>query len=411
MGVFEEAYKEFALDEIIFRLPGSLAVGEFKRRIKTAEDIFEVLKVKESKDVSNELTVREHINDIIANMDIADFAKIDETYHPRMFKWLNNSNAKRLKEYGVQYVSTKLLFNITQPDEIEVWNNLLDKVLTAPELNRSHIGRIAEKVDREHFGTILNKILNDGRPEVISAILKIGGTNERLIDEQHIMIALKAYAKCPIPTESDSMRILDWDLLLQLKAQERFFVIRNYLAFMPEYEKIQVFKNMPSFQDFQNAIFPASINYNEEFNKLLEQYKRITSEDAPKLEEADEDLEETEEDGQEEDTSNTPETPVPEVAKVDELSPDQWYFQDDYVDEDEMDIFTFVRKSVWDKDGKMDSEWSDLEREFLESYIEKAGIEKNRMMECVYRCNGDDVENAVKYLKAQGFTKKRCIKK
>lgn len=408
-SIFDQAYDEMTLDEVIYRLPGELAVSAFKRRVKTAEDILEILKVSESKSAASELSVREHINDIIANMPIEDLVKVDEKYHPRMFKWLNKSNTDRIKEYGVDYISTKLLFNITDPDEHTVWEALLQKTINASPINKTYIARIAEKIDSDYFGSILNIILSNSRPEVRSAVLQIQARpNVSYITEQQLILGLKAYAKCTPSETYEAIRLLDWEWLKQLKAQERFFVIKNYLTHMPEFQKLKVFKNQPSFDEFKNYIFPASIQFNEEFNQLLERYSKVTQEDAPVVE--------SESDPDDTTAQLTPNiTPIVAdpivVQNVDQLSENQWYFQDDYSDDDDADYFTFIRKSIWDVENRVDDFWSDAETLFLENHIVQAGIEKERLMECVYECNGDDVQSAVDYLKAKGFIKKRCVKR
>lgn len=408
-SIFDQAYDEMALDEVIYRLPGELAVSAFKRRVKTAEDILEVLKVREAKDAAYEYSVKEHINNIISNMPIEDLTKVDEKYHPRMFKWLNNANITRLKEYGVDYVNTKLLFNITQPDEVSVWESLLNKELNASEVNKAHVARIADKIDGDYFGSIIDKLLSDARPEVKASILKISGPNVKKITEQQYLVALKAYSKCSPPTTTDVIRVLDWNLMMQLKAHERFTVIKYYISNMPEFKKIKAFYNSPTLDEFTQAIFPMSIQFNEEFNKILEQYKRITEEEPPQ-EEEDLDLQKEDPTIQQPISQPLVSPVVPTPIKIDQLNASDWYFQDDYLDEDEIDTFTFIRKSSWDTDNKHDEELSETEIHFINTVVQQAGIGKC-IMPCVYQCNGNDVEKAVVYLKAQGFVKKKCIKK
>jgi hypothetical protein len=301
MSIFDAAYDEMSWSEVCCRLPSDLAKNALRRRINDLDSMAEFMETVGSQP-SHIREVKEAVNSVITNNSIDDiFNKFETSKHPLLFNWLNDTNQKRMKEFGKKYLTIEFLFNLTEPDDLDGMEEVLDRCLQENEISVSKLVAVLSKIEPEHFQTLLDTVLADNRPEVRVSILGIHSRqNWADVSDLQKLIAIKALAKCnPLTTDPNntfyqskgpnSIQRLNFNLFTQLKPLERLMALKKYFSYFPEYHKIKVFDPPPTKEEWDFTLFAGCIEHNDIVNDLNEVYQRITEEDPPKQEEDDED--------------------------------------------------------------------------------------------------------------------------
>lgn len=282
-SAFDQAYDEMALDEVICRLPGELAIRAMERRIKTPKDVVEFFKYV-TKDVKNVEDLSVHINSILYNTPVKDIvAEVGEEFHLMLFTWMNKMNLDRFKNEGKNYLPIKLLFNMAKEDDIDILESVLDRILSEQIVKRSAILSVLDKINHKHFYKILETVIKDKRPIVKSCVLSVTSSkNKKLITDNYKLIGLKALVQ--IPKEERNIGYINkinFDLFTQLKPLERLTALEIYFTFFPKFQKVHPFDPMPSAEEFDAILFAGCCQHYDLVAGLHATYKDITENTAP----------------------------------------------------------------------------------------------------------------------------------
>ena len=286
MGFFDAVFDELTWEQVSYRLPSPLAVSALKRRILNLDTLLSFFASLGSKP-SNVPELKTHINELLNQYSAVDIlAKFEEPHHPALFSWCDAANAERLKTDAKDKLTIKQLFNMTKDSDVEGLTDILDHILTAPELKTSMVSSVLRKADLKAFQPLLNKVVRDPRHEVRALVLSIGDFNKtRAISDIQRMVGLKSLAKSNV--EVKHMDVLDFNLITSLKASERLIVLKKYLSVFPLYRKCGVFTKEPTEEEFDLTLFAGCIDQNELVIELKTLYNKITKEDPPAEEEED----------------------------------------------------------------------------------------------------------------------------
>jgi hypothetical protein len=301
MSIFDAAYDEMSWKEVCCRLPSELAVRALQRRISDLDSMVEFMENVGSQP-AHIIDVKKAVNEVITNNSVDDiFNKFEASKHPLLFNWLNDGNAKRMKEFGSKHLTIEFLFNLTDADDLEGMQEVLTRCLQENDVSISKLVAVLSKVEVEHFQTLLDDVLADSRPEVRVSILGMHNrANWGEVSDLQKLIAIKALAKCA-PLTSDpnnnfhenkgpnSIQRLDFNLFTQLKPLERLLALKKYFSYFPEFHKIKVFDPPPTKEEWDFTLFAGCIEHNDIVNDLNEIYKKITEDDPPPQDDEDED--------------------------------------------------------------------------------------------------------------------------
>lgn len=285
MSLFDAAFDQMSWSEVSYRLPGNLAISALKRRITNLDTLllfFDACGVKSNS--VKELKV--HINNILNGYSATDILdKFDEKHHSILFGWVDETNKTRLKTDGRAAIPTKLLFNMTNEKDAEGLGEVLDRILTAPELKQAAVISVLHKADITVFPSLINRVVRDVRPEVRCLVLAVGTEVKRkIVGTNMSLVGLKALSKST--TEGSRFTdILDFNLFSQLKPGERLAALKRYLGQFPLYHKVSVFDHAPTKDELDLVLFADCAKYNDLMIEIKTLYNQITQDDKPEEEE------------------------------------------------------------------------------------------------------------------------------
>lgn len=285
MSIFDQAYDEMTLVEVCVRLPGELAVNALKRRINDLVSLLEFLETAGSQPADIK-PVREHVNNILNKYSVVDiFDTFKQESHPALFNWLNEENAKRLKEEGKDKLTRKFKFNLSKDNDIETLGEVLIDILAEDFVNQPAIVSVLQKADSTVFNQLLDSVIRDARPEVKQCILGVS-TNRGLLTDHQLTIGLKAFAQSATPLAGIG-GLLNFKLFSALRPDERLYALEKYFSYFPKYRQLSVFNPEPSKEEFDLILFAGCIEQNDLVSKLNKVYQEITEELPPKEESED----------------------------------------------------------------------------------------------------------------------------
>jgi hypothetical protein len=280
MSIFDQAYDEMTLVEVCVRLPGDLAIRALKRRINDLVSLKEFVETVASQPADIK-EVRSHINSVLnkyAATDILD--TFPQEYHPSLFKWLSEDNAKRLKEDGKDKLTRKFKFNLSKGDELDTLDEVLKDVLAEEFVQHSQVISVLNKADATVFNQLLDRVVKDKRPEVRQCILSVV-SNRDLLSEHQLTMGLKAFAQSGSQLNGLG-GLLSFKSFSSLKPAERLPALQKYFNYFPKYRQLQIFSPEPSKEEFDLILFAGCIEQNDLVTSLSSQYQQITEELPPK---------------------------------------------------------------------------------------------------------------------------------
>jgi hypothetical protein len=281
--IINQAYDEMELEEVICRLPSEFAIGSIQRRLKGIKELTDFFRTRDAGGASKVDSIKSHINNIIFNTSIEDiFKTITPEYHPTLFGWIDDKNKNRILDNGKSHLTVEFIFNLTEPNDLNGMQYILDRVLSDQDPKISKILSILDKIDSEYFQNLIETVIKDARPKIRSSILSTYGRDSKLLSDHQKMIALKAFAKIPA-SEKGSRHIqpIDFKLFKNLKPLERIMALDRYLNYFKKYRKQKVFDPAPTEDEFNLILFAGCFQYNDLIEDMVKRYNAITKEEDP----------------------------------------------------------------------------------------------------------------------------------
>lgn len=275
-------FDEMTWDELMCRLPGEMAVAAVNRRVSDFEKMKEFFE-HQDRNAFNVVGIKDNINNIISNASVSDIlAAFPKEKHPILFRWISETNKKRIMDEGKRELSIEFVFNLTKPDDLNGMTEILDRILAEPEPEIKKISSVIGKIDNKYFQQFAEVLLKDKRAQVRACILSANNQGYDTLSDHQKLIALKALAKLPSAEQRlGHINQIDFPLFVNMKPLERLTALDIYLDYFPAHRKIQVFAAKPTEEEFHSILFAGCFDHTTLVENIMKKYKAITEEDAP----------------------------------------------------------------------------------------------------------------------------------